>query len=680
VYDSSGQIFRYDAFNGSNELVSVNAASGEPANGISMRPETRDGLKVAFVSSATDLTATGNSAGTYQVYLRDLSSATTRLVSINTNGQPAARSLIAAEPRLNASGTRVVFDYDGDDLVAGDLNEASDVFVFDVDTAKVMLLSGALPERPALTRPRGVISELNSVSADGSKVTFTAVLTTNREVFVANLTDGRIEQVSSGDSLVRMRACQGMLFGSGEFVLYQRDERVGVPFYAGTLRLFRKNLGTGTSEYVDPNSSFGTDTYTAQTFYPAISRDGQLVVYSISGNLYLKDMIAGTNQVIAQSRLGVLRPPEQMINPMFTPDHRRVLFQHSRPADITTNTWSAQPYQFNLFARDLAEGSTILVSTDSNGVGLGTATAKGLSEPGRYVAFDVWLGNGFPPRTNVYVFDFVTRVNTLICSNCSDPSLSADARLVAYAARRTGSLIDDIYVRDRAAGTVARIGDMVANESSSRPLLSTDGRYVVFTSKVSNYVADDDNGAQDVFLHDRYRGATYRLSAGSAHSARHIISRDGRTVVFQSLAGDLSPGDYNEALDIFYVRLGAGDSDNDGIDDSWEVTYFNDTARDGTGDLDGDWHSDFQEFLAGTDPTNAGSVLEVIAIRSINPSQVRILWSATVGKSYVIQTMPSLDAAVWTNTGDTITANANTMSIDLASASASAFFRAVLVQ
>jgi len=96
--------------------------------------------------------------------------------------------------------------------------------------------------------------------------------------------------------------------------------------------------------------------------------------------------------------------------------------------------------------------------------------------------------------------------------------------------------------------------------------------------------------------------------------------------------------------------------------------------------LDSDHQSDFQEFLAGTDPTNAGSVLEVIAIQSINPSQVRILWSATVGRSYVIQTKASLEAGPWTNTSEPITANAAAMSMDVASVAGSAFYRTVLVQ
>ena len=394
-------------------------------------------------------------------------------------------------------------------------------------------------------------------------------------------------------------------------------------------------------------------------------------------------MLARTNQLVTVNRFNQ-SVIHQALKPMLSPDARWVLFQYDVPTELTTNTFpgsgSASGSQFNLFARDLVGRSNILISADDAGAGMGTATAKSMSASGRYVAYDVWMGNGFPRQTNIYLFDLVSRANTLICSNCSDPSLSADGRLIAYAGLRNGTAINDIYVRDRAAGTVARIGDNIANDSSSHPLLSADGRYVVFTSKASNYVEDDDNGAQDVFLHDRYRGVTYRLSAGSGPSARHIISRDGRTVVFQSLACDVSPGDYNEALDIFSARLGAGDSDNDGMDDAWEMAYFNTLDRDGTGDFDGDGQSDFQEFLAGTDPTNAGSVLEVIAIRSLNPNQVRILWSATAGKHYVIQSKSSLDASSWTNATEPITANMAAMSFDLASNSPAAFYHVVLVQ
>ncbi|MFC1839664.1 leucine-rich repeat domain-containing protein [Thermodesulfobacteriota bacterium] len=47
----------------------------------------------------------------------------------------------------------------------------------------------------------------------------------------------------------------------------------------------------------------------------------------------------------------------------------------------------------------------------------------------------------------------------------------------------------------------------------------------------------------------------------------------------------------------------AFDGDGDGMANDWEVTYFGDTSRDGTGDYDGDGLTDLEEYDAGTDPT-----------------------------------------------------------------------------
>lgn len=694
AYDSLGQIFRYDAQIGSNEMATVNATGTSPANGTSIGPVlTPNGGRLVFLSTASDLIATGNPTMTYQVYVREFASGTTRLASVNTNGRPALRSLFGTAPQIHSQGTRVVFDYAGSDLASGDLNDASDVFLYSMEEGTVKLISRAALELPSQSSPAGIGAELNSVSVDGSKVAFAAYdipsfagdTNRQRDVFVADLNTGNIETLSRGDPLTDFRGGQGVISGNGRFGLYFRQTYPdsGSPYFDNRLWFFWRDLVSGRSEQVDPEPTGRLDIGVQNSSYPALSDDGNIIVFtkrwdSQRTQIYLKDMVAGTNQLVTVNRYN--EPAwRNAINPALSPDGRWVLFQYNNPGELTTNTFANSGY--NLFARDLVDGVTILISAYGSGVGMGTATAKSMSASGRYVAYDVWLRDDVPvPQTNIYVFDFVTRSNTLICSYCSDPSLNADARLVAYASRRAGSSINDIHVRDRAAGTVARIGDNVANDSSSRPLLSADGRYVVFTSRASNYVANDDNGAQDVFLHDRYRGVTYRLSAGSAPSARHIISSDGRMVVFQSLAADLSPGDYNEALDIFSVRLGAGDSDNDGIDDAWEVTYFDDTTRDGSADFDGDGHSDFSEFRAGTDPTEGGSVLEVIAIRSLSPDQVRILWSATVGKSYIIQARSSLEDAGWTNGSEPVTANATAMSLDLASASLAAFYRVVLVQ
>lgn len=46
------------------------------------------------------------------------------------------------------------------------------------------------------------------------------------------------------------------------------------------------------------------------------------------------------------------------------------------------------------------------------------------------------------------------------------------------------------------------------------------------------------------------------------------------------------------------------DSDSDGMADSWEIAHFGNLSRNGTGDLDGDGVSDYQEYLNGTDPVS----------------------------------------------------------------------------
>ena len=114
------------------------------------------------------------------------------------------------------------------------------------------------------------------------------------------------------------------------------------------------------------------------------------------------------------------------------------------------------------------------------------------------------------------------------------------------------------------------------------PVLSGDGRYVLFLSLATNLVAGDDNCREDIFLHDRDVDAdglfdepgqisTRRLSVqsdGSEATCRvpspvacatpHIeaaFSRDGRHVVFSSLL-EFDPGDVNGLPDVFGIDIG----------------------------------------------------------------------------------------------------------------------------
>ena len=149
--------------------------------------------------------------------------------------------------------------------------------------------------------------------------------------------------------------------------------------------------------------------------------------------------------------------------------------------------------------------------------------------------------------------------------------VSADGRYVAFESSATNLVPgdtngrDDIFVYDRSTSGITRasVADdgTQANNSSSLPAISGDGRYVAFASTANNLVPGDTNATIDVFVRDLVAGRTVRASLTSTggQANRQIIfngisiSRDGRYVAFESTANNLVPDKTGSASDI-YVR------------------------------------------------------------------------------------------------------------------------------
>ena len=156
------------------------------------------------------------------------------------------------------------------------------------------------------------------------------------------------------------------------------------------------------------------------------------------------------------------------------------------------------------------------------------------------------------------------------CSGCSSNlpvSISATGRFVAFSDNAPNLVKDkrsyfyDVYVRDRVRGETTRVSLSSAgregNDDSAFPSISANGRFVAFESPAPDLVKGDRNQAVDVFLRDRKRGQTTLLSVssegeqGNSESSFPAISANGRFVAFSSLASNLVGGDRHNTADTF---------------------------------------------------------------------------------------------------------------------------------
>ncbi len=226
--------------------------------------------------------------------------------------------------------------------------------------------------------------------------------------------------------------------------------------------------------------------------------------------------------------------------------------------------------------------------TDQGTQANGDSFEAAISLDGRYVGYWSWADNivagGINNRGNVFLYEVQTG-QTVLISKASDgtpgqgvstsPSVSADGRYVAFQSR-AGNLVAgdtngqwDVFAHDRLTGETTRMSVSSTGEESndisetdSEAMISSNGRYVVFSSEATNLVDDDTNGERDVFVHDRQTRTTLRVSVssdgvqGDLSSQEPAISGDGQLIVFASHAGNLVAGDVNgNGGDLFIHEL-----------------------------------------------------------------------------------------------------------------------------
>jgi Tol biopolymer transport system component len=162
--NGTSDVFVHDRETGETERVSVDSAGTQADNTSYESALSADGRFVAFGSRASNLVA-DDTNNRRDIFVHDRQTGTTERVSIDGTG--AGGSAHSREPSISADGRFVTFHSDASNLVAGDTNSSSDIFVYDRRTRRTERASVNFDGNEGLDD-----SESPSISADGRFVAF----------------------------------------------------------------------------------------------------------------------------------------------------------------------------------------------------------------------------------------------------------------------------------------------------------------------------------------------------------------------------------------------------------------------------------------------------------------------------------------------------------------------------
>ncbi len=456
--------------------VSV-TTSGAEVHGDSIEPVLSwTGRFVAFSSNAQDVVAPPNPIGTSQVYLRDrdpdedgifdelVPPSTTTLVSHSTSGSYGIDN--SQQPSISRDGRYVAFQSAASDLVIGDGNMVSDIFVWDRTTNEIERVSiGHLGQQANFA------SKLPAISGDGQ---FVAFVTDANNLLAIDDTNG------TDDVIVFQR---GMSGGPHPVSLDSGDHLVG-----GSI------LGHG-----------------------SITADGQYVVFVSSANQIVAGDMDGnadifrfhwsdTTAVKVQVHIsGVQANAPSGVGGVISDDANLVAFQ-SFASNLVPDDMNGGA---DVFVRDIAAGTTVRVRVTSDEVeadGDSGIDTIGISADGRFVAFASNAGNldgdSVASVAAIYVRDRqagTTRLESRASNgeaaetDCRLAQISASSCVIAFSSTSTNLVAMDEMDENASEDAFVRL-HLLANcclgDADGNNLVNFDDVLRVLASFGDEYAAD----------------------------------------------------------------------------------------------------------------------------------------------------------------------------------------------
>jgi Tol biopolymer transport system component len=311
--DGTRDVYVRDRRRGRTRLVSRNS-SGNPADGMSS-----DAIAISqngdFVVFAVDADNLPGAPGLQEVYLRNLRTGKTRLVSKRSDGEFLDGP--SDNPSVSAGGRVVAFNSQADNLPGND--SYADVYVHDRRSGKTKLVSKTSGGVPA-----NETSDWPSSSADGSRVSFQSQADNLPgpdafvNVFVRNLRTGTtrlVSKTSSGEHLdASAVASGGSMSANGGFVAFESDA-TNLPGGGNTTSdVYLHAIRTGKTRLVSKTSG-GTPANGASDT-PSVSGNGRFIGFESEGDnlpgapgftdVYIHDRRSGRTRLISRTTSGAL--------------------------------------------------------------------------------------------------------------------------------------------------------------------------------------------------------------------------------------------------------------------------------------------------------------------------------------------------------------------------------------
>jgi Tol biopolymer transport system component len=579
VSGAGWQIYERDRVAGTTTLVS-RTAGGQPLPGaLSFSGASADGRYV-LLATALPLDPADTSGG-YDLYRFDRQTGAYLLVTqalVVGGGNQGTTS-----GRISADGGTVAFISEASNLVANDTNDAQDLFVRDLSTATTLLASrttgGQFHPQSFYRLPRG-----RALSADGRHFVFTSYaaldpLDTNdyADGYVfdrATQTIRRVTLASSGAQIADAESEIGSISADGSHIAFASQGSVlpGQSYSFG--RSYRTPLASNAPTQIEMRPfSWGDDVSDCH-----LSGDAASVFCR-----FISDAVLDTqHNNFANLYRAVLQPAtvDRVSRPLPAPvaatnndsayywpasasaDARYVAFD-SLASNLVVGDFNDRR---DLFLRDRLLGTTTRInrmpdgSEGSCGVG-----ASRVSADGRYIAFescdDLAPGASWG-RQQVYRHDRFTGEIQLVSRSAAGQAadqyvqlvgMSGDGNVVALYTG-AGNLLPqpltqnangDYFLKDVAAGTVVLASRRAGGGVDGMPTgahLSADGRHLLFGHEADDLVDGDTNGLDDAFVFDRLTQQIERVSldaAGNQLADGSIalgISRNGREILFYTEA------------------------------------------------------------------------------------------------------------------------------------------------